>query len=319
MKNLHDALGFHPAVREKVANAERVQTVIGYDDLNRETAFASLADLPSPFAPEMLSLEHADARTLIDRIDGSDIFILLYASSTLPCPKPEGPAFLDPIRSSIVQHWKKSVLFKDYGIHLDEAFSEPLHEIAARNACLIDIASASSEVRFEDGLGNCLAGTLSQNQRWTSIDGMGNLDLVPGEIATHIEDLSGTVVLGGTFLSTIPFASKYKVVDEGFLALHVDRSRIVGFECADVGFCRDFEAYLNAHPNNRHVQEFGIGTNLGVKGLYGRNAGFEERHPGLHLGLGGGQLGSHHLDLIFRSGRITFDDKVVFDRVFLVG
>ncbi|MFC0403357.1 leucyl aminopeptidase [Paraburkholderia rhizosphaerae] len=318
MKNLHHALGFHPAVREKVANAQRVRTVIGYDDLNRETAFASLADLPSPFVPDMLPLEHVDAGILTDRIDGSDIFILLYASSTLPCPKPEGPAFLDPIRSAIVRHWKKSVLFKDYGIHLEEAFSEPLHEIAARNARLIDVANASSEVRFEDGLANCLVGTLSGNQRWTSVDGMGNLDLVPGEIATHIGDLSGTAVFDGTFLSTIPFASKYGVVDERFLTLQIDQSRVTGFECADLGFCRDFDAYLNAHPNNRHVQEFGIGTNLGVKGLYGRNAGFEERHPGLHLGLGGGQLGSHHLDLIFRTGLIKFGDKVVFDSVFFL-
>jgi hypothetical protein len=318
MKNLHDALGFHPAICEKLTNGEVVRAMIGYDDLNRETAFASLSSLPPPFAPTMLSLEHADAGTLIDEIDGSDIFILLYASSTLPSPKPEGPAFLDPIRQAIVRQWKKSVLFKDYGAHLDEAFSEPLHKIAARNAWLIDLARGASEVRFEDGLGNRLTGALSQNQKWTSIDGMGNLDVVPGEIATHIEDLNGIVTFGGTFLSTIPFAPKYKVVDEGFLTLQIEKGCVTGFESADAGFCKDFEAYLDAHPNHRQVQEFGIGTNLGVQDLYGRNAGFEERHPGLHLGLGGGQLGSHHLDLIFRSGRIAFDDRVVFDRVFLV-
>ena len=44
-----------------------------------------------------------------------------------------------------------------------------------------------------------------------------------------------------------------------------------------------------------------------------RNAGFEERHCGLHLGLGGGQKGSHHLDLIFASGALALDDKPVFD------
>ena len=37
---------------------------------------------------------------------------------------------------------------------------------------------------------------------------------------------------------------------------------------------------------------------------------------GLHLGLGGGQKGSHHLDLIFASGVLALDDKPVFDGTF---
>ncbi|GAB2890883.1 hypothetical protein GCM10027093_27450 [Paraburkholderia jirisanensis] len=45
----------------------------------------------------------------------------------------------------------------------------------------------------------------------------------------------------------------------------------------------------------------------------GRNAGFDERHCGLHLGLGGGAKGSHHLDLIFDSGTLQFDERIVFD------
>ncbi len=34
------------------------------------------------------------------------------------------------------------------------------------------------------------------------------------------------------------------------------------------------------------------------------------------LGLGGGQKGSHHLDLIFASGVLALDDKPVFDGTF---
>jgi len=37
----------------------------------------------------------------------------------------------------------------------------------------------------------------------------------------------------------------------------------------------------------------------------------------LHLGLGGGQKGSHHLDLIFSSGVLALDDKPVFDGAFV--
>ena len=75
--------------------------------------------------------------------------------------------------------------------------------------------------------------------------------------------------------------------------------------------------YLDKCAGNRIVEEFGIGTNLNVR-LHGRNASFEERHPGLHLGLGGGERGSHHLDLVFSSGTILFDDTVIFDGSFHV-
>ncbi|MDR8100034.1 leucyl aminopeptidase, partial [Burkholderia cenocepacia] len=83
-------------------------------------------------------------------------------------------------------------------------------------------------------------------------------------------------------------------------------------------FRRDFTTYLDRHANHRRIEDFGIGTNLGIRGLYGRNAGFEERHPGLHLGLGGGENGSHHLDLIFARGTLSLDERIVFDGAFAV-
>ena len=117
------------------------------------------------------------------------------------------------IRPAIVEHWSKSVLFKDYGPHLDEAFAESLDDIAARNGRLIDAAARASQIRFIDEAGNTLTGSLAPDQKWTSVDGMGNLDVVPGEIATHVTDLNGSVVFSGTFLGTVPFAIKYKVAE----------------------------------------------------------------------------------------------------------
>ncbi len=105
----------------------------------------------------------------------------------------------------------------------------------------------------------------------------------------------------GTFLSTIPFARKYGVLQSP-LELWIEDSTIQKIATDVPGLEHDFNKYLDANPSNRRIEELGIGTNEGVKSLYARNAGFEERHCGLHLGLGGGAKGSHHLDLIFEKG-----------------
>ncbi|MEZ7520514.1 leucyl aminopeptidase [Burkholderia vietnamiensis] len=317
MLNLHRALGFHPALRDKLARGETGKLLVGYDTRNRDTALRAFSALPASLDATTLSLENTAPDDIAAALTQADLFVLLYDSSCLPTPSPSGPPFLAAIRPAIVEHWNKSVLFKDYGPHLDEAFAESLDDIAARNARLIEAAAHASQIHFIDEAGNRLSGSLAAAQKWTSVDGMGNLDVVPGEIATHVTDLNGSIVFSGTFLGTVPFAIKYRVA-ERLAKLHVRDSLIDGFDSDDAGFRRDFAAYLERHDNHRRIEEFGIGTNLGIRALYGRNAGFEERHPGLHLGLGGGANGSHHLDLIFARGTLAFDERIVFDGAFAV-
>lgn len=317
MLNLHRALGFHPALRDKLAHGETGKLLVGYDTRNRDTALRAFSALPASLDATTLSLENTAPDDIAAALTQADLFVLLYDSSCLPTPSPSGPPFLAAIRPAIVEHWNKSVLFKDYGPHLDEAFAESLDDIAARNARLIEAAAHASQIHFIDEAGNRLSGSLAAAQKWTSVDGMGNLDVVPGEIATHVTDLNGSIVFSGTFLGTVPFAIKYRVA-ERLATLHVRDSLIDGFDSDDAGFRRDFAAYLERHDNHRRIEEFGIGTNLGIRALYGRNAGFEERHPGLHLGLGGGANGSHHLDLIFARGTLAFDERIVFDGAFAV-
>ncbi|HDR9043910.1 TPA: leucyl aminopeptidase [Burkholderia vietnamiensis] len=317
MLNLHRALGFHPALRDKLARGETGKLLVGYDTRNRDTALRAFSALPASLDATTLSLENTAPDDIAAALTQADLFVLLYDSSCLPTPSPSGPPFLAAIRPAIVEHWNKSVLFKDYGPHLDEAFAESLDDIAARNARLIEAAVHASQIHFIDEAGNRLSGSLAADQKWTSVDGMGNLDVVPGEIATHVTDLNGSIVFSGTFLGTVPFAIKYRVA-ERLATLHVRDSLIDGFDSDDASFRRDFAAYLERHDNHRRIEEFGIGTNLGIRALYGRNAGFEERHPGLHLGLGGGANGSHHLDLIFARGTLAFDERIVFDGAFAV-
>ena len=110
-------------------------------------------------------------------------------------------------------------------------------------------------------------------KKWTDINGVGNFDLAPGEIATHSEAINGHVRFIGTFLSTIPFARKYGVI-ESPLELWIENS-IMSRIATDVpGLEHDFNKYLDANPSNRRIEELGIGTNEGVKSLYARNARF---------------------------------------------
>jgi len=319
IRNLYQCLAFHPAIARMVNAQLPISILIGTD-----SAHAAIGNNIAQRCPrwlnarvDHLSLERTDEDDLRAAIVACDIYVFLYSSSTRETISPAGPPFLAGIKETMIVYWRKSVLFKDYGAHLYEAFAEPIEQISQRNKMLITAAANADFISYTDAHGGRLVGMLHPGQSWTSVDGHGNEDVVPGEIATHMSNLKGHVQFSGTFLSTVPFARKYGVVKD-FMTLFVEDGRLVGFDCSDEAFRRDFNTYLDAHPGNRIVEEFGIGTNTGIRCLYGLNAGFEERHPGLHLGLGGGKTGSHHLDLLFSGGQICFDRRVIYDDGFQI-
>ncbi|MBR8060416.1 leucyl aminopeptidase [Burkholderia dolosa] len=311
--NLYHCLSFHPAVTQAMQPGRQVRLLIGADSANFALAERLAHRCPSYFTCELVQLVADPARLayIEAEITSCDVYLFYYDASTLTPPSPSGPAFLAPLKSTMTTNWRKSVLLKDYGEHVIEAFSEPIDEIAALNGMLMDLAAQASRLRFDDAKGGGLECALPAGQVWTSIDGRGNEDLVPGEIAMHPLSIEGTVSFSGTFLGTVPFARKYGV-GENLLTLEIKAGCVVGFHSGNRELEADFRKYLDHNEGNRIVEELGIGTNTGIKRLYGRNAGFEERHPGLHLGLGGGRTGSHHLDLIFSTGSLAFDDDVVF-------
>lgn len=47
MLNLHRALGFHPALRDKLARGEMGKLLVGYDTRNRDTALRAFSALPN--------------------------------------------------------------------------------------------------------------------------------------------------------------------------------------------------------------------------------------------------------------------------------
>lgn len=253
---------------------------------------------------------------LTQAIADCDLYIFFYDSSTLSPPRPQGPEFIQALQGVMAENWKKSLLFKDYGDYFYDTFSVEPQRIAELNATLIQHMSEATTLSFRDDHGSYFEAPLDSIKKWTNINGVGNYDLAPGEIASHSEAINGRVKFVGTFLGTIPFARKYGVLQSP-LELWIENSTISRIATDVPGLAEDFNKYLDANPSNRRIEELGIGTNEGVKDLYARNSGFEERHCGLHLGLGGGAKGSHHLDLIFASGVLALDDKPVFDGRFV--
>lgn len=315
-ENFFSCVREHPAMANKSGHGTTI--LIGSDKSQKSMAKSIIRYCPKDLEYSFIyvDLESENFERVGSAIDECDMFIFIYDSSMRVDISPHGPSFIHPLRPKMAEHWKKSVLLREYGEFFEEAFSEDINDISDRNGRIIDAATSAQHVTFRDGFGGTLCGTLSEDQAWKSLDGRNHYDLMPGEVATRIVDLSGSVTFGGTFLSTVPFAIKYGVIDS-ILKIKFDKSQVIDVSSSNRQLENDFQLYLKKCPGNKIVEEFGIGTNLNVK-LHGRNASFEERHPGLHLGLGGGERGSHHLDLVFSSGTILFNDVVIFDSSFRV-
>ncbi len=92
----------------------------------------------------------------------------------------------------------------------------------------------------------------------------------------------------------------------------IEQQKVIRITGSNDELVAEFSKHIQRHPDNACIDEFGIGTNLGITDLYGLNSVFEERHVGLHIGLGGREKGSHHLDLLFSGGDIFCDNQLIF-------
>ena len=265
-----------------------------------------------PYKIHVVCFDEVKSSYILEYINSCDCFVFWYDAITLNKPNPKGPEVIQPLLPKMRENWKKSIIFKDYHDKFYQAFSIAPARIYEINQKLISQACESSEIKVKNNNGTSISFSPTNSQKWTNINGNGNYDLIPGEIATHSDSINGVVFFTGTFLSTIPFARKYGVITQP-LQFEIVNSTIINAFSENQELEDDFKHYLKQNPSNSKIEEFGIGTNEAVKSLYGQNAGLEERHCGLHLGLGGGQVGSHHLDLIFTHSEIWFDQHCIFD------
>ena len=178
-----------------------------------------------PFASARWRWMHPPSMSWPKPSPHADLYVLFYDASTLPNPSAEGPAFIRSLQGVMADQWKKSLLFKDYGGYFYDTFSVKPERIAHLNAALIDRMYQADTLSFSDEHGSCFEAPLRSMKKWTNINGVGNYDLAPGEIATHSESINGHVRFVGTFLSTIPFARKYGVL-ESPLELWIENSTI---------------------------------------------------------------------------------------------
>lgn len=250
--------------------------------------------------------EESQVTKIIEELNSSDIYILFYDSDyAKSLGRPEVIQTLLPL---LKKYWQKSCVFKDYGPYFAQAFGVNPKEQHTINENLIKIASNSHQFIYKDNYGSYLTADIS-GAKWKNISGIGNPDLVPGEIASY-GNINGTINFIGTFLSVIPFAPIYGILDTP-LSLTIENNYITSIKSENEALQRDMVKYINFNPSNAKIEELGIGTNSAVTKLYGINAGFEERHVGLHLGLGGALSGSDHLDLICQDGTLFFDEKMI--------
>ena len=87
-----------------------------------------------------------------------------------------------PSKNLMRDNWRKSVLFKDYGENIYDAFREPIDTIAKRNKWLIVKVSRAKQVQYFAGDTGKLRITLSHDQKWSSIDGRENHDPYQGKL-----------------------------------------------------------------------------------------------------------------------------------------
>lgn len=253
-------LAHHPALQ----GLSRPNVLLGHTERYDAIAQAITHGSAARFNFQLQRLDLAPSEALVQAIEACDLYLFLYDSSTLPNPRAEGPDFIRALHGVMAEHWKKSLLFKDYGDYFYDTFSVEPQRIADLNATLIRRMSQANVLSFTDKHGSRLEAPMSSIKKWTNINGVGNHDLAPGEIATHSEAINGQVRFVGTFLSTIPFARKYGVLQSP-LELWIENSTICSVASDVPGLADDFNKYLNANPSNRRVEELGIGTNEGSR------------------------------------------------------
>lgn len=105
-------------------------TVLGHTERYDAIAQAITHGSAARFNFQVQRLDLAPSHHLAQAIEACDLYLFLYDSSTLPNPRAEGPTLFAPCMRSWLEHWKKSLLFKDYGDYFYDTFSVEPQRIA---------------------------------------------------------------------------------------------------------------------------------------------------------------------------------------------
>ncbi|HEU5024848.1 MAG TPA: hypothetical protein VFV01_07980 [Spirillospora sp.] len=169
----------------------------------------------------------------------------------------------------------------------------------------------------------------SRRYRWLSNRGVWRpgafLVLPPGEVSTFPARVNGVLVADGAFNVTAYTRADARLADHP-VSIEIEEGRVAHATCESPEVERLLRRCL-AYDNGDRIGELGFGTNIGTPGFIPMNSHINERHPGVHLGLGqhgqlidvAGYWSDIHLDLITSDARITVDGRTRIDSADLAG
>jgi hypothetical protein len=193
-------------------------------------------------------------------------------------------------------------------------------ELSKRNTSLLRALMPARNIRFTSKSGSDVRIKFDSDCfRWISNRGYakpGKVVILPaGEIATY------PLAVDGRFVADFGFNGNFHTLQDARLnlspvTLWLEKSCVVSIECPDNGVKAFITECLAREPNSNRVGEVGFGTNFGINTPVRQNSHLNERHPGMHLGLGQsnqdpelvGYICSTHLDLISSGGIIELEE-----------
>ena len=158
---------------------------------------------------------------------------------------------------------------------------------------VLDRVRKAKYVRATTPAGTNIFAELEPEYKWFKTSGIispekwGNLP--GGECFTAPGEVNGVFVVDGVVGDFL--CSRYGILRETPLTIHISRNRITTVECANKQLEQEFWDYTHTDANSDRVGEFAIGTNIGVDHVIG-NILQDEKFPGIHIAFGD-PYGSH--------------------------
>lgn len=205
---------------------------------------------------------------------------------------------------------------------LELALRVPKQELRTLNDEVIRAGRQTKQVRVTSDAGTDLVIAPLPDGGWTNscghFDGRFPGVLPPGEVNTYTPHVSGTVVADGALNTSFDFPGDPRLAEHP-VRLSVEQGRVTDISCAGPVTNQVLEAFMSV-PNADRIGEVGFGTNLGIDRWVDFVSHINERHPGLHLGLGTPAQSRDkvdwscplHVDMILADCVIAFDDVEVF-------
>lgn len=282
------------------------QLVILYTPEYEQIALAIYDCIKSSFTVSLRKLTSIFDSNLEKYILEKDIFLLLY---TMPWANLK--TYYSQVRPVLTRQLERSFVIRDCIHDFEKIYAVSFTEIKSRHDALIELGNQTKKVLIKNELGTHLEFSFPTHSPWRSIDGTNIAnEIVPSEVSNHTPIVNGVVVFTGTLVSLIPIGKKYGRIQIPII-LKIENGLIVATQCDNKDLENDLINIFDYCQGNHEVVELGIGTNSAIE-LLGISAPFEERKAGFHLGTGGYQPKSQHIDFIFDSSEIYFDDYCVF-------